>query len=58
MKRKYREAMRAAARERNESADDEALETRNWFDEWAMSAKPIQQNEQPNNETRKMENAK
>lgn len=32
MKRKYREAMRAAAREREES-QDEALETRNWFEE-------------------------
>lgn len=57
MKRKYHEAMRAAAREREER-QDEAMETRNWFDEWAMSAKPMQQDEQPKNEHHKMENAK
>jgi len=40
VKRKYREAMRAAARERDEQpddADDEAIEARDWHDEWART---------------------
>jgi hypothetical protein len=45
LKRKYREAMRAAARERNERPDDEAEEACNWFDEWAARTVPPQ--EQP-----------
>lgn len=52
MKRKYREAMRAAARERDEQREDDALETRDWFDEWA--ARPLQQ-EQPNTNQRSQE---
>lgn len=45
MKRKYREAMRAAARERDErhDDDDEALEARDWHDEWAHSHEAAQQ---------------
>ena len=35
MKRKYRPAMRAAARERSQDLDDDAEETRKWFEEWA-----------------------
>lgn len=48
MKRKYSEAMRAAARERDERPDDddEAVEARDWFDEWAMTTAPAQ-HEQP-----------
>lgn len=49
MKRKYREAMRAALRERDErqdDVDDEAIEARDWHDEWAKT--PHQQDE-PNN---------
>jgi len=39
MKRKYREAMRAAARERDRQPDDddEAIEARDWHDEWARA---------------------
>ena len=39
MKRKYREAMRAAARERDRQPDDddEAIEARDWYDEWAKA---------------------
>jgi hypothetical protein len=38
MKRKYREAMRAAARERDErpDADDDAIEARDWHEETAQ----------------------
>ena len=45
MKRKYREAMRAAARERDERPDDDddAVEARDWHDEWAMTTAPAPQ---------------
>jgi len=47
VKRKYREAMRAAARERNEPPDDddEAIEARDWHDEWTAAVAPAQQDE-------------
>jgi hypothetical protein len=54
VKRKYREAMRAAARERDERPDDEALETRNWFDKWATTP-TRQQHEESNNNQRSQE---
>jgi hypothetical protein len=41
MKRKYREAMRAAARqtiEPDEDDDEDAAEALGWYDEWVMSA--------------------
>jgi hypothetical protein len=41
MKRKYRESMRAAARqmhERPDDVDDEAIEARDWHDEWVAVA--------------------
>jgi hypothetical protein len=53
MKRKYREAMRAAARQQAEpDDDDDAPEVRDWFEEWAMQAAPEQQemNNQRSNE--------
>lgn len=40
MKRKYREAMRAAARrlvDRKEDDDEDAIEARDWHDEWVQS---------------------
>jgi len=49
MKRKYREAMRAAARQMHERPDDddeEAVEARDWHDEWAAAqAQQQEQNE-------------
>lgn len=47
MKRKHREAMRAAARLQfaEDDDDDDALEARDWHDEWAMHAAPEQQDE-------------
>lgn len=45
MKRKYREAMRAAARDREAQADEDAAEVRDWYEEWAMSSAPEQQDE-------------
>jgi hypothetical protein len=53
MKRKYREAMRAAARQMHERADDDeddAIDARDWHDEWAMSAVLTQQDESNNNQ--------
>jgi hypothetical protein len=53
LKRKYREAMRAANRARDQQPDDDAEETRNWFDEWA--ARPAPQQEQTNTNQRSQE---
>jgi hypothetical protein len=48
MKRKYREAMRAANRRQVEPEDDDedAIEARDWHDEWVAK----QQNESNNNQ--------
>jgi hypothetical protein len=56
MKRKYREAMRAANWARDAWADDPADVLR-WFDDNRLR-QDRQQHEQPKNEPRKMENAK
>jgi hypothetical protein len=45
MKRKHREAMRAARqlRERPDDDEEEALEARDWHDDWVAKAAPEQQ---------------
>lgn len=46
MKRKYREAMRAAARQQAEpDDDDDAAEVMDWHEEWAQSHEAAHQNE-------------
>jgi hypothetical protein len=47
LKRKYREAMRAANRARDQQPDDDAEETRKWFDEWAARPLHHEMREQP-----------
>jgi hypothetical protein len=45
LKRKYREAMRAAARERDQQLDDddEAIEARDWHEDWTQGHEAQQQ---------------
>ena len=52
MKRKYREAMRDKADRMRAllDEDDEAIEARDWYDEWAMNAAPERQDETNNNQ--------
>ena len=52
MKRKYREAMRDKADRMRAllDEDDEAVEARDWHDEWANTAAPEQQDETNNNQ--------